>query len=203
MPTHLHQAKEHERFEHLFNLMKSEPFLKMQGLGNEVPFYICPYPPEDANMMVQLQQHLAKQLANQSIKVLQLSLYDIICDIMRREGDWDYYIEHETERDKADLKDDLQSILDVEKAVTPEINARMQATSFDILFLSGVGEVFPYIRSHNVLNNLQRFAKEHPTVLFFPGQYVHSAERGASLELFGKLHDDKYYRAFNIYSCEP
>ena len=203
MPTHLHQAKEHERFEHLFNLMKSEPFLKMQGLGNEVPFYICPYISENASMMEQLQQQLSRQLAKHSIQVLKLGLYDIVCDIMRREGDWEYYIEHETERDKADLKDDLQSILDVENVVTPEINARMQAASFDILFLRGVGEEFPYIRSHNVLNNLQRFAKEHPTVLFFPGEYVHTAERGASLELFGKLHDDKYYRAFNIYSCEP
>ena len=69
-------------------------------------------------------------------------------------------------------------------------------------FLTGVGEVFPYIRSHNVLNNLQSHAKLRPTVLFFPGRYVHSLEKGASLDLFGILHDDKYYRAFNVYHIE-
>ena len=71
-----------------------------------------------------------------------------------------------------------------------------------MLFLSGIGEIFPYIRSHNVLNNLQSTAKTKPTVLFFPGEYRHSLEQGASLELFGLLHDDKYYRAFNIYEIQ-
>jgi hypothetical protein len=38
--------------------------------------------------------------------------------------------------------------------------------------------------------------------MFFPGAYTQSLENGASLDLFGLLHDDKYYRAFNIYSYE-
>lgn len=84
----------------------------------------------------------------------------------------------------------------------PAIAAKLQTAELDVLFLSGVGEVFPYIRSHNVLNNLQSTAKEKPTVMFFPGSYTHSLETGASLDLFGKLHDDKYYRAFNIYHYE-
>jgi len=37
------------------------------------------------------------------------------------------------------------------------------------------------------------------TVIFFPGEYTHSVEAGVSLDLFGRLRDDKYYRAFNIY----
>ena len=71
-----------------------------------------------------------------------------------------------------------------------------------MLLITGVGEVFPYIRSHNVLNNLQRVAKGYPTVMFFPGAYTHEMATGASLDLFGKLHDDKYYRAFNILYVE-
>ena len=78
----------------------------------------------------------------------------------------------------------------------------MQDAEFDVMFITGVGEVFPYIRSHNVLNNLQSTAKDKPTVMFFPGAYTHSLETGASLDLFGRLHDDKYYRAFNIYHYE-
>ena len=38
--------------------------------------------------------------------------------------------------------------------------------------------------------------------MFYPGRYAHSLELGASLDLFGKLHDDNYYRAFNIFHCE-
>jgi len=78
----------------------------------------------------------------------------------------------------------------------------MRQQEFDVMFITGVGEVFPYIRSHNVLNNLQSTAKDRPTVMFFPGEYTQSLESGASLDLFGRLHDDKYYRAFNIFHVE-
>ena len=89
--------------------------------------------------------------------------------------------------------------MDSEEHLIPAISKKLQDSDFNILFLSGVGEVFPYIRSHNVINNLQSTAKDKPTVMFFPGEYTHSLESGASLDLFGLLQDDKYYRAFNIY----
>jgi hypothetical protein len=50
-----------------------------------------------------------------------------------------------------------------------------------------------------LLNNLQSAAQHRPTVLFFPGAYTQLLETGASLDLFERLHDDKYYRAFNIF----
>ena len=104
--------------------------------------------------------------------------------------------------EKSKLQEELQGILDIETVIVPAIAEKIASTDFEVLFLSGIGEVFPYIRSHNVLNNLQSTAKEQPTVLFFPGAYSHSLESGASLDLFGRLRDDKYYRAFNIFHCE-
>jgi len=80
----------------------------------------------------------------------------------------------------------------------PAISQQMHSSEFQVLIITGVGEVFPYIRSHNILNNLQKRAKDKPTVMFFPGSYQHSLATGASLVLFGALQDDKYYRAFNI-----
>ena len=202
MGTELQNATVHERFEHLVALIGSERFLKKLGLGNEVPFFICPFNPADALDMADLQQQLVNRLSQQGVQVLQLDLYDIVCDIMHKEGDWDWYVKNEATTEKQDLLGSLQSILDTESVLVPEIARQMETAEFDVLFLTGVGEVFPYIRSHNVLSNLQRVAKDQPTVLFFPGEYTHSLEKGASLDLFGRLHDDKYYRAFNIYDCE-
>ena len=108
----------------------------------------------------------------------------------------------ETTVTKEELKELLEGPLDTEFYLVPAIAAKMSESEFDVLIISGVGEVFPYIRSHNVLNNLQKKAKDKPTLMFFPGTYTHSLEKGASLDLFGRLHDDKYYRAFNIYHCE-
>ena len=191
-----------ERHEHLFRIISSERFLKMQGLGNEVPFFICPYKPEDVEEIERLQKQLINKLSSNGIEVLDINLYDMAINNLKNEGDWEWCLKEEQSISKEELKEELQSMLDIETVLTPAIEELMGASEYHVMFISGVGEVFPYIRSHNVLNNLQKTAKEKPTVMFFPGEYSHSPESGTSLELFGLLRDDKYYRAFNIYHSE-
>ncbi|MBL8506197.1 MAG: DUF1788 domain-containing protein [Methylobacillus glycogenes] len=136
-------------------------------------------------------------------------MYDLTIDMLKeREGSsagfslWDEILAVESEVEKDALQELLQNVLDIKGHLIPEISKRLIQTDHDVLFLTGIGEVFPYIRSHNVLNNLQSTAKNKPTVMFFPGEYRYSLEQGASLELFGLLHDDKYYRAFNIFEIQ-
>ncbi len=190
-----------DRFHHLQAVISGQRFLNKQGLGNEVPFFICPYKPEEAVEMVRLQRQLANSLNLAGIRVLEINLYDLSIEILTAEGDFEWLIEQEQSLPKIKLQEELQGILDIETVMVPAIAAKLADAEFDVLFLSGVGEVFPYIRSHNVLNNLQSTAKDKPTVMFFPGAYTQTLESGASLDLFGRLHDDKYYRAFNIYHC--
>lgn len=191
-----------ERYEHLLNVMSSERFKNKEGLGNEVPFFICPFKPKETLKIQKLHHQLANKLTQSGTQVLEINLYDLAIEILKENDDWDYYIEEETSMSKDRFKEELQSILDIETVFTPEIEKKMKLSDFDIMFITGVGEVFPYIRSHNILNNLQKIAKEKPTVMFFPGDYKHSLQSGASLELFEKLRDDKYYRAFNIFHYE-
>ena len=80
----------------------------------------------------------------------------------------------------------------------PRVKQMIEDYPAKVYFLTGIGMVFPYIRSHNILNNLQNVAKDSPTVTFFPGDY-----NGHTLNLFGLLKDDNYYRAFNIDILEP
>lgn len=152
--------------------------------------------------MERLQRQLINRLEQVGVRVLEINLYDLSIEILKERDIWDQILEMEDSVTKEQLKELLQGVLDPAAHLVPAIAARLESTEFEVLFLSGVGEVFPYIRSHNVLNNLQSAAKEKPTVMFFPGDYSHSLESGASLDLFGKLHDDKYYRAFNIFHCE-
>lgn len=198
--------KEHspipERFKHLKAVISGQRFLKKQGLGNEVPFFICPFNPKETVEMDRLRHQLVNSLNNEGVAVLEINLYDLAVDLLKTRGIWDQVLTVEPTVSKEQLKELLQGVLDPEKHLVPTIAERIQTTQFDVLFLAGVGEVFPYIRSHNVLNNLQKVAKDQPTVMFFPGEYNHSLETGASLELFSRLRDDKYYRAFNIYDCE-
>lgn len=196
------QMSMQDRQQHLFNVISGRRFLKKQGLGNEVPFFICSFKSEESVEMARLQRQLVNRLEQAGIRILQINLYDLSIEILKAEGDFEWIIENETKITKTKLREELQGILDVENVLVPEFARKIVNSDFDVLFLSGVGEVFPYIRSHNILNNLQSTAKEKPTVMFFPGSYTHSLESGASLDLFGRLHDDKYYRAFDIYHCE-
>jgi hypothetical protein len=191
-----------QRFERLLRVISSERFLRMQGLNNDIPFFICPYPPQDAVEMVRLIRQLERRLQQAGIRVLEIDLYDLSVALLQQRGIWERILEMEATVEKAELKELLQGVLDPEHHLAPAIAERMAQSDYDVMFVTGVGEVYPYIRSHNVLNNLQSTAKERPTLMFFPGEYTHSLESGASLDLFGLLHDDKYYRAFNIYNIE-
>jgi hypothetical protein len=191
-----------DRFQHLFAVISGRRFINKEGLGNEVPFFICPFKPEESVQMERLRRQLVNRLDQVGIRILEINLYDLSIEILQERQIWNQILEMEESVSKDQLKELLQGVLDPEAHIVPVIAAKLASTDFEVFFLSGIGEVFPYIRSHNVLNNLQSTAKEKPTVMFFPGAYTHSLESGASLDLFGRLHDDKYYRAFNIFQCE-
>ena len=197
MPRHLK-----DQFSHLFAVISGERFLKKKGLGNEVPFFICPYAPQEALEVERHKRILAKRLGKAGVQVLEINLYDLSIGLLQERGIWNRILEMEASVSKVELKELLQGVLDPSEHLVPAIAIQLTNQPHDVFFLSGVGEVFPYIRSHNILNNLQSTAKDKPTVMFFPGAYTHSLESGASLDLFGRLHDDKYYRAFNIFHCE-
>lgn len=187
---------------HLFDVIRSPRFLAMEGLGNEVPFFIYPFDPTDALEVQEIERRLVNKLSLEGITVFTVNLYDLSIDVLQERGVWDRVIEIEPEQDKNDFRELLQGLLDPGDQLKDAFAARIAEQDFGVLFLTGVGEVFPYIRSHNVLNNVQSVLKDKPMLLFFPGDYRQSDTLGSSLELFGRLHDDQYYRAKNILEQE-
>ena len=189
--------------EHLFAVLSGERFLKMEGLSNEVPFFIYPYEPEHALAVAQAKKRVKNRLANNGIEVREINIYDLSVEVLKERGDWDEVLEVEPELNKAEFTEMLQSMLNPQQHLAPAIRAKLADGGFDIVFLTGIGEVFPYIRSHNVLNNLQSVVVGRPMLMFFPGRYEQSDTLGSSLVLFGRLKDDQYYRAKNILEQEP
>lgn len=189
--------------EHLFAVLSGERFLKMEGLSNEVPFFIYPYEPEQALDVAKAKKRVKNRLASSGVEVREINLYDLSVEILKERGDWDEVLEVEPELNKAEFSEMLQSMLNPQQHLAPAIRARLADGDFDIVFLTGIGEVFPYIRSHNVLNNLQSVVVGRPMLMFFPGRYEQSDTLGSSLVLFGRLKDDQYYRAKNILEQEP
>jgi hypothetical protein len=187
---------------HLLAVLSGKRFLQMEGLGNEVPFFIYPYDPEDALKVAKAKKRIKNKLSEDGIGVLEVNLYDLSVEILKERGVWERVLEGEPDQDKDDFREMLQGMLDPQLHIAPAIRPRIEDGDFDIVFLTGIGEVFPYIRSHNVLNNLQSVVTTKPMLTFFPGRYEQSGTLGSSLVLFGRLNDDQYYRAKNILEQE-
>jgi hypothetical protein len=194
----------HERFSHLLETISGTRFRTLQGIGNELPYFICPFQPEEKIEMDSAINNLDMQLKQRGVKVERINLYDLCIQLLKeRPRVWPTLIERESSMPKDELLEQFQRMLDSEDHLAPEIAQQLEETTYDVVFIEGVGEVYPYVRTHFLLENLEKYLSNKPLVLFFPGTYIQTLHAGASLELFGRLHDDRYYRAINIYRYEP
>ena len=189
--------------EHLFKVLSSERFLRMEGLGNEVAHFIYDYDPSRALDVAQAKKRIKTKLDTElGIKVLEINLYDLCVELLKKRNVWERVLAAEPTMDKPDFLKMLQNMLDPHIHLAPAIKERIADESLQILFFTGIGEVFPFVRSHTVLNNLQTVVSDKPMLMFFPGRYEVSATQGSALVLFGQLKDDSFYRAKRILDQE-
>lgn len=63
----------------------------------------------------------------------------------------------------------------------------------DVLMLTGVGEEFPFMKIHTLLEALQPYFSDVPILVMYPGEFD-----GRHVKLFNRLTPNDYYRAFNV-----
>lgn len=183
----------HNKFSHIFQVVSSESFLKMDALGGEIPFWIAPFEVSSTNQVEVEIKNLNKRLVGKGIKTLIIDLFELSIQLLDEYVGLDDVFYIEEEGDKEFFKETLQSMLNIHERFIPKLIELKNGAKPDVFMIKGVGAVYPFIRSHNILNNIQVAMNDIPTLMFFPGIY-----NGKSLNLFGKLTDDNYYRAFNI-----
>jgi hypothetical protein len=169
----------------------------MEGLGKEVPYFIHAYDIEDQAIVYKKIEALIKRLELEGISIAALGLYDFVLDYFKRSGDLEGLFDLEPTVSKAKLLDEMMKMLSPESVIVPEIVKHIEDTSAEVAILWQVGEVYPYIRAHEILNNLQSSLSDHPVIVFFPGEFITSYQEGFKLKLFGKL-EARYYRAFKL-----
>jgi hypothetical protein len=86
----------------------------------------------------------------------------------------------------------LRSVLKEDK-LAQKIADQFDIANLDLLILTGVGSVYPMLRTHTLLSALHPIMGATPLLMFFPGKYD-----GHTLRLFNTLAEDHYYRAFRL-----
>ena len=171
-------------------------FLNGKGLGNEVSYYVFDYDPKDEILVREYIDKLIKKDKEfgDGYKLKVYDVYDLMIDLLESEG----YLEDCFEMEKNDgmnylveSVNDLLRMSDNNDYFTEYVEENTPEKA--IVFLIGVGKIFPFVRSHKILNNLHQSFNKAPVVMFYPGKYD-----GQSLELFGEFKDDNYYRAFPL-----
>mgnify|MGYP002518824836 CR=1 FL=1 len=208
-----------QEFDKLRRIMESRSFRQGSGLAGEQAFYIYDYPPvqeldvaERIPVLVsQLQTMTPKAADDFAPKVLVIDLYDIAIEALKQRKVLQRVLDYEAKRHRvvsSNAREDkylslLNNMLGADTTQVPDIitqryeEARSQGNA-DILFLTGVGKVYPYIRAHVLLNKLQGRIDDCPMVLFYPGSYASRSISGSTMTLFGCLPEDNYYRARDL-----
>lgn len=178
-------------FEGVYNKLLVPDFGK--NLGGELPLYIQPIPSESQSQVDAQVERLSNRLKKKGIETLSINLYDLCMDILAEENVLETVLEEEPNLPQEDILATFDSILDIKTVVIPKIQEMITEKSPTFLFISGVGTVYPFVRSHGILNNIDELTNNCTMVLFFPGEY-----NNLQLKLFGRISDENYYRGHNL-----
>lgn len=185
----------YKRLDEILPIIKSKEFKENKGLGNELGYYIFDYEPKYEllvrNHIKDLKEKINKE--NSDIHIKEFDLYEIIIEIIEGKGYLQELFKKEEEKGTKNIIKPIKTTLRFTQKNDLIIDYfRKNVEEKDIVFITGVGKVWPIIRTHTILNNLQPVVNV-PVIMFFPGEYS-----GLELHLFNKIEDENYYRAFRL-----
>lgn len=183
-----------DRLNQIPDKILTEEFLKSQGLGNEIGFWIFDYAPEDE---LQVREYLSflegfLNKKHSQLKVIHINLLQAMRAYLDQRNFTEKAIQMQKAKGDQALLKALSGPLHMDK-FAPFLMEHSRAAENDIVLVSGVGSVWPVLRAHNLLNKLHALLGHKPLVLLYPGHYS-----GQSLALFNKIPSDNYYRAFRL-----
>ena len=183
--------KINERLNKLKEKVASDEFYNNRGLANEVPFYIFDYAGKDELLIRDFIENdfLPEFKENSRIKMVNIDIYELMLESLKNDKIFDKTFKIEEKRGTKILYEKLK------KSFNPSVIVKYiedKAKDKNVVLISGVGKIYPIVRTHTVLNNLQNIFNQTKVILFFPGEYT-----SVDLKLFG-FKDNNYYRAFKI-----
>ena len=184
-----------ERLNQIIPRITSREFLDSKGLGNEIGFWIFDYPPErEMDVRDFLNGTVLPALSKNvpTIRAATVNLLTLVSELLEERNLLEKALEMQLDKGDESALAALRSVLKEDK-LAQKIADQFDIPNLDLLILTGVGSVYPMLRTHTLLSALHPIMGKTPLLMFFPGKYD-----GHSLRLFNTLAEDHYYRAFRL-----
>ncbi len=184
-----------ERLNQILPRVTSRDFLDSKGLGNEIGFWIFDYPPDrELELRSFLYGTVLPALTKQvpAVRADTIDLLQLVTGLLEERKLLDKTIDMQLRNGDDSTLAALRSVLKEDK-IAQKIASKHDIPNLDLLILTGVGSVYPMLRTHTLLSALHPIMGKTPLLMFFPGRYD-----GHSLRLFNTLAEDHYYRAFRL-----
>ena len=186
----------------LYQIFRHPNFLLMRGQANEVPIFIQTYDPAEEDEMRRVVDGLAGRLRSSGILVKALDLFDLVLEELGECEILEGLLEDEASFEKVEVMETLQNYSDPKTHLIPRLIRAIGDQGTQLTLITGPGRIFPFLRTHTILESLQPAMLRHPVVIFFPGKYEQSPSGGSHLRLFGEIPspviNNPYYRATNL-----
>lgn len=188
--------------ERLFQILSHPNFLAMKGLANEVPIFIQTYEPSQEDAIRRMVDSLTVRLRNSGIDLKALDLFNLVLEELEEQHILDDLLEDEAGFAKAEVLETLQNYSDPKTHLIPRLIRTIGSEGTQLTLITGSGRIYPFLRTHTILESLQPALLRHPVVIFFPGEYTQDPIGGSHLRLFGSIPSPRinnpYYRATNL-----
>ena len=176
-----------EELDKVRELLQDSDFLNGRGLSNEENIRIFGYAPEN-EMAV---RHFIERLEIDQTLPCRLKICDLYELLLEICEDMDI-ADAIPEMEESDGSDFLQEQLELAIQKNDFVmKIQEKADGYDVLMLTGVGKVFPFMRIHSLLEALQPYFSKTPILVMYPGTF-----NKYQVQLFNRLKPNDYYRAF-------
>jgi Domain of unknown function (DUF1788) len=188
--------------ERLFQILSHRGFLSMTGLANEVPIFIQTYEPAREDAIRRMVERLAIRLQTVGITVTTLDLFNLVLEELEEHQILEDILRDEASSERVEVLETLRNYSDPQTHLIPRLIRAIGGDATQLTLITGPGRIFPFLRTHTILESLQPAMLRHPVVIFFPGEYVQGSAGGSHLRLFGSIPspeiNNPYYRATNL-----
>ena len=189
----------------LYEKMCSKKFQDTQSGDLFYNFFVYLYPADKEFEMREqiddIKENIKRPVNN--VDVLTLDIFEEFCRFMDGQsfGKHPSYLNYMLEKDESRPDDVTKALLlkansdDFMLYIHNKIMEHVSKVDEYIrpyVFLYGLGNIYPYLRTSNLLNRYEKYnrSERYKIILFYPGD-----QDGATFKLFGDLEDNHTYRA--------